>query len=214
MKRVIFYYDGFNFYNGLRAKSLIDPHWKNYYWLDLVKFSSQFFLENGGIDKVKYFTSPPHNPKKKSKQSALFSANSTINKDKFEVIMGQYNSETMFCNGDCKREFEYLSEKRTDVNIALTMFYDCYKDIVDTLVLVCADSDQIPTIKMIKAVFPEKKIKVYFPPERNSTEILSIAKPIVFLNEHEAKFKISMLPGIVINDDTTKTYHKPDDWKR
>ena len=214
MKRVIFYYDGFNFYNGIKSRASTDSHWKNYYWLDLVKFSEQFFKENGGVTLVKYFSSSPNNQQKKSRQSAFFSANTIINKDKFKVILGQFHSEKMTCNGNCKKEFDYLCEKRTDVNIALAMFADCYKDAVDTLVLVSADSDQIPTINFIKEHFPKKTIKVYFPPERNSTELFRLAKPIVFLNDHEDKFKASMLPSIVNNEEKTKTYYKPEYWKK
>ena len=75
-KRVIFYFDGFNFYNGLREQSLINPAWKNYYWIDLVKFCEQFITPSDSeLVAVKYFTSPPTNLTKRSKQSAFFGAN-------------------------------------------------------------------------------------------------------------------------------------------
>jgi len=41
-KKVVFYFDGFNFYNGLKSYSVVNPVWKNYYWIDFIKLCSQF----------------------------------------------------------------------------------------------------------------------------------------------------------------------------
>jgi len=38
MKRTTFYFDGFNFYYGLKEKSNEDESWKEFYWIDFVKF--------------------------------------------------------------------------------------------------------------------------------------------------------------------------------
>jgi hypothetical protein len=86
MKRVIFYFDGFNFYNGLKDKSAIFPKWKNYYWVDLVKFCNQFIGDEHSLIKVKYFTAPPSDNKKRSRQSAFFAANMLINGELIEFI--------------------------------------------------------------------------------------------------------------------------------
>lgn len=82
-KKVVFYFDGFNFYHGLKDYTLINSEWKNYYWLDFVKFCSQFVFEhdNQKLHKVKYFTAPPKDVQKRSKQIALFSANTILNGD-------------------------------------------------------------------------------------------------------------------------------------
>lgn len=212
MKRVIFYFDGFNFYNGLRDKSIKEPCWKNYYWIDLFKFCNQFVYEGSELIAVKYFTSPPMNDQKRSKQSALFGANSLINKEKFKVYNGKFSNKEIECRAQCKAKFFHLEEKRTDVCIAVNILLDCINDIVDTIVLVSADSDQIPTIQAIKNQYPSKKLKVYFPPERNSADIKQHVNPIVYLENHEDKFKEAVMPTIV--EVGNKKYTKPGDWKK
>lgn len=210
MKRVIFYFDGFNFYNGLKDKSKIEPIWKNYYWLDLVKFCNSFLSQEHNLIKVKYFTAPPRDDKQRSKQSAFLSANKLLNSDFIEVINGKYLNKEVKCK-ICKSSFIAQEEKRTDVNIALSMIMDCVLDNTDILILISADSDQIPTIQTVLKEFPDKKIKVYFPPERNSTDLLSISKPIVFLGSNELKFKNAIMPTIVT--DGIKKYTRPEEWK-
>lgn len=210
MKRVTFYFDGFNFYYGLKDKCSIDAHWKNYYWLDLVKFCNSFLGEEHSLIKVKYFTAPPVDAQKRSRQSALFSANKMLHGEIIEFVNGKYQNKDIECK-KCNQIFTGLEEKRTDVSIAITMLMDCVLDKTDLLVLISADSDQVPTLQTIKTSFPAKSVKVYFPPERNSADIFSISKPIVFLGENEEKFKKSVLPGVVTNG--TKTYTKPDKWK-
>jgi uncharacterized LabA/DUF88 family protein len=210
MKRVIFYFDGFNFYNGLKDKCKANPEWKNYYWIDFFQLCKQFVHEHEGSQLicVKYFTAPPQNIIKKSKQSALLNVNKLINGDKFIVINGHHTEKNIVCQANCKQNFRILEEKCTDINLAITMLMDCVEDNVDTIVLVTADSDQVPTIKLLKSKFPTKKLKVYFPPCRTSNDIKSQVREVfVDLGKHEDKFKNSTMPTIV------SKYTKPTDWK-
>lgn len=211
MKRVIFYFDGFNTYNGLKSQSKIDSQWKNYYWIDLVKFCSQFVYEGSELVAVKYFTSPPMNAIKRSKQSAFLGANILINRNKFIVYNGQYIHKAVDCEALCKKPFKILEEKRTDASIAINILLDCMEDKVDTIVLITADSDQIPTIKTIKQRFPGKKLKIYFPPCRTSFEITNEAKLVVYLENQEDKLKASIMEFMITNG--TKKYSRPPEWK-
>jgi len=211
MKRVIFYFDGFNFYNGLKEKSSIESIWKNYYWLDFIKFCDSFLdLSAHELIAVKYFTAPPTNPEKRSRQSALLNANKLINGDKFLVINGIYQNKTIKCGARCKENFQHPEEKRTDVSISTHMLIDCFKNIADIQILISADSDQIPTLDAISTNFPSVKTKVYFPPERSSADILRKYSPIVYLGNNENKFLKSIMPNIVSNE--IKTYTKPISW--
>lgn len=210
-KRVIFYFDGFNFYYGLRDKKCKEPQWQNYFWIDLVKLCQQFFDDSCEVVGVKYFTSPPSSNEKRSRQSAFLNVNKLLNPQIFSVINGQHADKTIDCEAQCKIQFTTKEEKRTDVNIALTILTDCIDDKVDVIVLVSADSDQVPTIKLVKERFPNKRIKAYFPPERFSSDIYNLLKPVVELGDNEEKFKKSMLPGEVAVGD--KKYTKPAEWK-
>lgn len=213
MTRVVFYFDGFNFYNGLKDKAAQETNWKNYYWIDLVKFCKQFIFEQDGqeLTAVKYFTAPPKNLQKRSKQSAILNANRLINQEKFLIFQGHYTDKEIECFADCKKKFTVPEEKCTDVNLAINILIDCMEDNVDTIVLVTADSDQIPTIRTIKSKFPNKKLKVYFPPKRNSTDIRSNVGQVVFLENHEEKFKKAIMPTEV--SDGIKKYTRPTEWK-
>jgi uncharacterized LabA/DUF88 family protein len=214
MKRVIFYFDGFNFYNGLKEKANRDLQWKNYYWIDIFKFCKQFVFEHEGSElvAVKYFTAPPQNTIKRSRQSAFLNANKLINGDKFVVFNGHYINKDVICQASCKQNFKMPEEKCTDVNLALNMLIDCIEDNVDTIVLITADSDQIPTIKLLKSKYPTKKLKVYFPPCRQSIDIRNQVGQVVFLENHEDKFKAAKMSTEITNGKLK--YTRPLDWKQ
>lgn len=209
MNRVGFYFDGFNFYNGLKERAVIYPKWKNYYWIDFVALCKEF-IQNSELVFVKYFTAPPSNNLQRSRQSALFSANRILNPEKFITINGNYQFKKIKCR-KCKSMFEHLEEKRTDVNIAVTMLLDCFNDKVDTLILISADSDQVPNIEAIKTNFPKKNIKIYFPPNRNSAELRSLIHHVVHLENNEDKFKASIMPTKVQVGE--KIYTRPETWR-
>jgi hypothetical protein len=209
MHRVRFYFDGFNFYNGLKETSIRKPEWKDYYWLNLVRFGEQFFTHNEEVS-VKYFTAPPSNEGKRSRQSALFGANKLLNPFHFEIVKGNYQNKRIACR-KCRNEFEHPEEKRTDVNIAVHMMLDCFQNKVDTLVLVSADSDQVPTIQAIKHHFPDKNLKFYFPPSRKSSEILNLVRNVVFLENNQDKFDAALLPAEVKSEE--RKYTRPEKWK-
>ena len=212
-KKVVFYFDGFNFYNGFKSFAETNVGWRKYYWIDFVKFCSQFVFTHDGQElyKVKYFTAPPINISKRSKQSALFGANSILNDKKFEVINGHYMDKFISCQADCKKTFKVPEEKCSDINISLQMIADCTDNEVDIIVLVTADSDQVSAIKFIQKRFPNVKIKLYFPPNRRSNDLKSLFKQVVFLENHEDKFKNAVMNYEIKNDK--KTYTRPENWK-
>jgi len=210
MKRVIFYIDGFNFYYGLRDKCKESREWKAFYWLDFVAFSKQFVADEQELVKVKYFTAAPLNVGKRSRQAALLSANKLLNPAVFEIIRGKYYSKNTSCHL-CKGVFQTFEEKRTDVNISIHMLLDCFHNSVDKLVLITADSDLITTVQTIKTHFPEKEIKIYFPPKRTSYELFDVCKPVVYLENNKKKFENAVMNNVVT--DGIKKYTKPPEWK-
>lgn len=214
MKRVIFYFDGFNFYNGLRDISYEKDkeHWINYYWLDFAKFCKSFISDpNSELIKIKYFTAPAASMQKRLRQTALINANLHVNNGIFQVFNGKFNQKNIDCMATCKETFTSWEEKKTDVSIGINMLIDCYEDNVDRLILISADSDQIPTLRAIKSKFTNKKIQVYFPPFRDSTEIYDLCKPIVYLENNETKFQNSILPDVIKREGNTDLV-RPDKW--
>lgn len=212
MARVTFYFDGFNFYYGLKSKKIEDANWKAYYWLDFVKFCKQFLGEGQTLEKVKYFTTSPHNRNKQARQQALLTANRYLNSDKFQVIRGKYYDKTVKCQL-CHGDFKVPEEKRTDVNISVHLVGDCAKDLTDTVVLISADSDLVPPIEFIKSNYSDKKVKLYFPPCRKSLDLLrSVGNKAISLEKSEFRFKNAVMEPTIHSPDGIKSVTLPPEW--
>lgn len=214
MKRVTFYIDGFNFYFGLKRSKKGDPTWSDFYWIDMVKLCQSFLGENQKLERVIYFTASPLNPAKNSRQSAFLNANRLINGSKFEIVRGKYLDKHIvcpYCNADIPRP----EEKKTDVNISVRMIADCVKDLTDTIALVSADSDLLPPIEFIQRCYPDKSIKVYFPPSNYSTDLKDNlihhrSKPILMIN-NKHRFERAKMDDVV--SDGNRQYSIPEKWK-
>ena len=213
-RRVTFYVDGFNFYYGLKRKKQVDKSWKRYYWIDLVKFFEQFLGQDQELAKVIYFTASPLDPEKSSRQSALLNANLILHPDIFEIVRGKYINKTIKCP-HCQLAINRPEEKKTDVNLSVRMMGDCIKDLTDIVVLVSADTDLIPPIDFILNNFPNKKVKVYFPPANHSFDINGFMRThksnVIRLENNTIKFENAVLPEIVTVG--TRTYTIPEKWK-
>lgn len=214
MKRVIFYVDGFNFYYGLRRKKQVDKSWRRYYWIDVVKLFEQFIGSDQQLEKVIYFTASPLDPEKSSRQSAFLNANSILHPDRFEVVRGKYINKTIICPR-CHLSINRPEEKKTDVNLSVRMMSDCFNNKTDIVVLVSADTDLIPPIDFIMNNFPEKTVKVYFPPANHSFDINGYMKAhnshVVRLESNTIKFNNAIMPDVVTVSG--RSYSIPERWK-
>ena len=81
-QRVIFYIDGFNFYFGLK-----DKKWKQFYWLNIVKFCSSFVKPHQELIEVNYFSAVQKDIGKQERQDLFFQAN--IKEPKFKLHLGK-----------------------------------------------------------------------------------------------------------------------------
>lgn len=194
-KRVVFYIDGFNFYHGLRQAARQDATWRQFYWLDFIKFANQFISDQEELLLVKYFSATPLDDDKARRQSALFKANKQLHGDRVQFVLGKYYNKPIRCN-HCKQRFEIAEEKRTDVNLSVHLVSDCALDKTDVFVLITADSDLIPPIEFIQRYAPDKRVRVYFPPKRKSYDLQSHAsnKQAVYLEYNKLKFTKALLP--------------------
>ena len=95
-KKVIAYFDGFNYYEGLRKKQ-----WRKYYWQDIVKFVESFLKPYQELEKVRYFSAIQKNVEKAKRQDLLFQANKL--NPKFNLIFGEFRRRMKWrkveCNG-------------------------------------------------------------------------------------------------------------------
>ena len=159
MVRVVFFIDGFNLYHAL--KSLNANHLK---WLNLKTLcqnfapSPQFSIEN-----IYYFSAhaawlPGAYHRHKMYIQALKSTGVT-------PVFGKFKEKDCKCKR-CGSMWKAHEEKETDVNIALYILDQAYQNKFDRAVIVSADSDFSPAIKLAKERFPEKQFRILTPVNR------------------------------------------------
>lgn len=212
--KVNFYIDGFNFYYGLKRIIEHKPDWKKFYWIDIVSFCSQFLNEGEEIGKVIYFTARPKSAEKTKRQNILLNCNLKINLGKFEVVYGRYSNKEMKCNasGGCKRRYDHLEEKETDVNLAIQMIIDSYEKVCGKMILISGDTDFVPPLKKIKKDHKHVKTMVLFPPGQHSSHLSQICPHNKNLDKFKPKWNRSMMPNEVVTKDGSR-YLIPEKWK-
>jgi len=165
-ERVIAYIDGFNLYFGLRARG-----WRHFYWLNLLDLARNLLRPHQTLIEAKYFTSRIRNdPPKEHRQSTYIDALGTLPPAEFRTFYGKYQSETRTCRR-CGARYQTHNEKMTDVNIAVEMMSDAFRDRLDTALLVSADSDLTAPVTTTLRLFPSKRIVAAFPPARSSEDL-------------------------------------------
>lgn len=157
--RVVVYIDGFNLYYGVLKFSKEK-------WLDIEHFF-RLLRPHDQILRIRYFTALSSGGKSMD-QLAYLRAIETL--PLVNVIRGRYKNKSVKCLvrpacavADKDRFFNTPEEKRTDVNIAVSMLDDAYQNLCDHLILVSGDSDLVPAVNMVRTRFPAKIVTVYVP---------------------------------------------------
>lgn len=188
-QKVIVYVDGFNFYYGLKK----NIKWRQYYWLDMVKFFEKFTKPYQNLVAVKYFSAKPDNPDKAQRQSTFFQANKE--NDKFQLIMGKYLCKKITCY-NCGYTIQTYEEKESDVRIATQIVNDAHNHNCDVAIVVSADSDMIPAIELAQKA--GTKVYVYFPPFQHSNSLESITSSnVIKLERYESRFRQCIMPDSI-----------------
>ncbi len=206
-KRSIIYVDGFNLYYGaLKGGS--------YKWLDLQRYF-ELLRPNDDIQAIRYFTAALNGPKS-TNQETYHQALAT--RPLLDIIFGKFKTKQITCRVPAcsfpgSRVFTSSEEKRTDVNIAILMLDDAYRDLCDRLIVVSGDSDLVPAINQVKTRFPHKEVIVYVPARHSirgaAVELRSAADKDRFLPLQilsRAQFPVQ-LP-----DSCGKIIRKPASW--
>jgi uncharacterized LabA/DUF88 family protein len=166
-KRVITYVDGFNLYFGMRERG-----WGRYLWLNLELLATNLLKPYQTLAGVKYFTSrvsgDPKAPGKAQRQSTFIDA-LAIQTD-VKIFYGHYRDKSHVCSR-CGHEDLVPDEKMTDVNIAVEMMTDAFRDRFDVALLMSGDSDLVGPVKSIRRLFPNKWVVIAFPPRRVSMDL-------------------------------------------
>ncbi len=203
MSRVSFFIDGFNVYHSIKGK----PENQKLLWLDYRLLAEKFVRQGDTLEKIFYFSAyatwKPHSMKR---HRALISA--LINKG-VNVVLGNFKEKDRHCKL-CNQIFKIKEEKESDVNIAIHLFREAHEDNFDSAVLLTNDTDLVPAIKMIRIVFPKKRIGVLFPMGRWSTELKNACHFYKFIERRDLEKcqlpdQITLANGIILN--------RPPEWR-
>jgi len=176
-EKVIAYIDGFNLYFGLRNKG-----WRCYYWLDVESLCQKLLNPRQHLILVKYFTSriKKSSPEKRKRQSTYIEALSTL--EGVRLYYGKYVLTPIECR-NCGHKDEIQEEKMTDVQLAVEMVCDAFRNKYNTALVVSGDIDLVPSIERVRAEFPNKRIIVAFPPMRTADELRGVANGYIHVTE-------------------------------
>lgn len=169
MKNTVVLIDGFNLYYGL----LKGTPWK---WLDLLSFSQALLGGEHNIISVRYFTSPiktyPYDPMAIDRQKTYLHALAEMGLVK--TTLGFYakrHSLMPAADDSCKAcesvdnglvRVVKLEEKRSDVNLAVSIMLEAAKSEVDGIAIITGDSDQVGAIEAARYVY-HKRVLVFNP---------------------------------------------------
>lgn len=163
------YVDGFNLYYGALKNT-------PFRWLDIAKLC-RLMLPRDTISQIKYFTAlvnpRPTDPDQLTRQQIYLRALQTI--PNLEIIYGHFlTHEIMMPLAPPKNGYVKViktEEKGSDVNLALHLLSDGYKNAYDVAVIVSNDSDLLLPIQFAKKELG-KKIGI-LNPQKHPSKVLT-----------------------------------------
>ncbi|GHA78192.1 hypothetical protein GCM10009007_18950 [Formosimonas limnophila] len=158
--------DGFNLYHALddlcknltKTTAIKHNHLK---WLDLHGLSSAFITKADSLAGVYYFSAYAT-----WRQNGSYQRHQTyvqaLQSKGVAVVLGKFKERPNQCK-KCGAQWIKHEEKATDVNIAIHLVQAAYADKFDRAIVMTADTDIVPAIRMVKKLFPNKQVDVAIP---------------------------------------------------
>lgn len=203
-KRVACFIDGFNVYHSI--DDLNKPWLK---WVDLKKLCSNFIDPNQHEIVVVYYFSAfaTWKPAAYSRHQQYVNALKTTG---VVPVMGHFKEKEKHCL-KCNARWTGHEEKESDVNIAIHMLNEAWKDSYDIAFLISGDSDLASAVTMLTQDFPEKQVKIIAPVNRYHCKELAAfsKKPAKILELHLQR---SLLPETVIDSNGHVVAKRPPEY--
>lgn len=199
------YVDGFNLYYGALKNT-------PYRWLDIAKLC-RLMLPHDTISQIKYFTAlvnpRPTDPDQLTRQQVYLRALQTI--PNLEIIYGHFlTHEIMMPLAPPKNGYVKViktEEKGSDVNLALHLLSDGYKNAYDVAVIVSNDSDLLLPIQFTRKELG-KRIGL-LNPQKHPSKVL-IANADFVKNIRKGVLSKSLFPATLT--DSQGVFTKPAAW--
>ena len=169
MTRISVYIDGYNLYHAIHDTK--QPHLK---WLSLRELSKLLThsISDASIREINYFSAYATWKADAYKRHRDYVA--ALKAENCNIILGKFKKNPAHCN-KCGHSWFKHEEKETDVNLALKLLNDAHTDIYDHALVISADTDLAPAIRLVQEQFPHKNVTAVFPPGRHHVAALSNA---------------------------------------
>ena len=178
-------------------------------WLDLVALGRALRPRSTHVS-VTNFTAPvlddsPILSRQTVYQQTLVAQNPGL----LTVVNGRYSRKTKTCH-NCHKTWTHYEEEETDVSIATTLLLTAAEAKADTILLVSADSDLAPAVRIAKRWLGPTFLAAAFPPSRYSSELKSLMPASFPIGR--TKITGSQLPKTVLDSRAGILYRKPAKW--
>jgi uncharacterized LabA/DUF88 family protein len=203
--KTVVYVDGFNLYYGALKGT-------PYRWLDLAKLC-KVMLPRDDIRQIKYFTalvtSRSKNPDQATRQQTYLRALQTI--PNLQIIYGHFLSHEIIMPLAPPRSGQVkvikTEEKGSDVNLAVHLVSDGFRNAYDAAVIVSNDSDLLPPIQFVKEELD--KLVGILNPQKHPSVVLAATAHFV-KNIRSGVLANSQFPATLA--DAIGSFTKPVRW--
>ena len=203
MKRRVFaYVDGFNLYHAINE--LGDPSLK---WLDLWSLCEGICRQQRGeiLERVYYFSAyATWLPGPYARHRAYVSA---LQHSGVDVVLGQFKRRDRRCTR-CQHTWYQHEEKETDVNIGVHLVRDAVRGAFDRAILISADTDLNPAIRLARAEVSNAEIFIVAPPGRMSRA--RILNPSLELTR--GRLRKALFPEFIYDKNGRIISTRPDEY--
>jgi uncharacterized LabA/DUF88 family protein len=199
--RISVYIDGFNLYHSTLQHTHPDCR-----WLNLRELSNRLINpKTEEITAVYYFSAlTTWLPNRAKKHLLYIHALRTVG---VKDVLGKFNLRDRKCPL-CKSRYQAHEEKKTDINIAISLLSDAVANKFDTALILSGDSDLAPVTTKLKELCPGKKIGIIVPQNQSAMHLKQHAD--FFKKIQDRDLKKSLLPEHVTYNGTLIT--APADW--
>jgi uncharacterized LabA/DUF88 family protein len=173
--RVYGFVDGFNLYHSLQLFTPLIPvadqdRYRKYKWLCLTSMLKRYMgTVTDELVGVEYFTAYPNWDDSESKALRHKQYIAALRQTGVHVTRGEFQPRQAKCYASCGETFAVNVEKQTDTNIAISLIN--FADRFDKAILVTADSDQVPAVRLLKTLYPQKQVDVLIPIGRGAKDL-------------------------------------------
>jgi uncharacterized LabA/DUF88 family protein len=200
MYRVTVHIDGFNLYHAIEA--LGKPTLK---WLDMRRLCEQQLRDGESLVGVNFYTAIwPYDQMKQQRHKNYIRA---LQATGVLVHEGNFKRSMRLCHKH-DRSCPFREEKQTDVSVALGLARDAFEQRAERIILVTADSDQIPTVKLLHEI-GGPKLTLLYPPGR-ATVARELGKYVTDRKELSVgQLMTCPLPRTVMDSEGRAVAHMP-----